>query len=240
MNQNQPNTFAPSYPHSLVQTPQAAEFMQMASIEAGRRALLGDTEKFDSSVGPDITMAQIMLRDGVDTIGRIIQDPTRNEIQKHEAAGIVAGRTVEALEKAKAKIENRAELLYSDGVAQAEREFTPRTSHAALESEIRSYIREQAKQTDGPSKIRAAMLESKDVAAVIYHSPGFLVGINPETHSKLRFEATERWVPDAYKRMTDSIALRELAPKFEKAIGSVRNSFYNSALAAKAKLRVQL
>lgn len=236
---NQAPNYA-NYPNSLVQSEAATSFLSLAGTETGRKAFLGDPEKFDSSVGPDITMAQIMLRDGVDTIGRIIQDPTRNEIQKHEAAGIVAGRTVEALEKTKAKIENRAELLYSDGVAQAEREFTPRASHAALESEIRVFIREQAKQTDGPSKIRAAMLESKDVAAVIYHSPGFLVGINPETHSKLRFEATERWVPDAYKRMTDSIALRELAPKFDKAIGSVRNSFYNASLAAKAKLRVEL
>lgn len=84
------------------------------------------------------------------------------------------------------------------------------------------------------------MLESKDVAAVIFHSPGFLVGINPETHTKLRFEATEKWVPAAYKRMTDSVALRELAPKFDKAINSVKSSFYNPALAAKASTRVQL
>lgn len=40
--------------------------------------------------------------------------------------------------------------------------------------------------------------------------------------------------------MTHSIVLRELAPKFDKAIGSVRNSFYNPALAAKASTRVQI
>lgn len=127
-----------------------------------------------------------------------------------------------------------------DGAAQAEREFTPRASHASLESEIRAYIREQAKQPDGPANVRAAMLASKDVAAVIFHSPGFLVGINADTHSKLRYEAAERWVPEAYKRMTDSVALRELAPKFDKAAASVRNSFYNPAVAAKASTRVQI
>lgn len=152
----------------------------------------------------------------------------------------VAGRTVEALQKAKAAIERRAEVLFNDGVAQAEREFTPRVSRTSLESEIRAYTREQAKQADGPAKVRAAMLESKDVAAVIFHSPGFLVGINAETHSKLRYDATDHWAPDAYKRMTDSIALWELAPKFDKAIGSVRNSFYNPALAAKASTRVRI
>ncbi len=64
--------------------------------------------------------------------------------------------------------------------------------------------------------------------------------INAETHSKLRYEAAERWVPEAYKRMTDSVALRELAPKFDKAAASVRNSFYNPSVAAKASTRVQI
>lgn len=239
MNQT-PNIAAPAYTNSLVQTEAASSFLSLAGTETGRKAFLGDPEKFDGGVGPDITNAHIALRDGVETIGRLLNDATRNDVQRHEAAGIVTVRTVEALKKAKAAIESRAELLYSDGVAQAEREFTPRASHASLESEIRAYVREQAKQPDGPAKVRAAMLESKDVAAVIFHSPGFLVGINPETHTKLRFEATEQWVPDSYKRMTDSIALRDLAPKFEKAINSVRSSFYNPAISAKASTRVQL
>jgi hypothetical protein len=66
------------------------------------------------------------------------------------------------------------------------------------------------------------------------------VGINADTHSKLRYEATKRWVPEAYKRMTDSVAFRELAPKFDKAAASARNSFYNPALASKASTRVQI
>jgi hypothetical protein len=52
--------------------------------------------------------------------------------------------------------------------------------------------------------------------------------------------AAEKCVPEAYKRMTDSVALRELAPKFEKAINSVRTSFYNPTIAAKASTRVQI
>lgn len=235
-----PNTLAPSYTNSLVQSEAASSFLSLAGTETGRKAFLGDPEKFESGVGPDITNAHIALRDGVDTIAALLNDATRNDVQRHEAAGVVAGRTIEALQKAKAAIESRAEVLFSDGAAQAEREFTPRASHASLESEIRAYIREQANKADGPSKIRAAMLESKDVAAVIFHSPGFLVEINGETHSKLRYEAAERWVPEAYKRMTDSVALRELAPKFDKAINSVRSSFYNPALAAKASTRVQI
>lgn len=234
------NNIAPAYTNSLVKTPQASGFIELAGTETGRKAFLGDAEKFDSDVGPDITNAHIALRDGVETISKLLKDETRSIPQRHEAAAVVATRTAEVLQKSKAAIERRADDLFSGGVAQAESEFAPRASHSSLESEIRTYIKEQAKQADGPLKVRAAMLESKDVAAVIYHSPSFLVGINSDTHSKLRYEATERWIPDAYKRMTDSIALRELAPKFDKAINSVRNSFYNPSLAAKASTRVQL
>lgn len=40
--------------------------------------------------------------------------------------------------------------------------------------------------------------------------------------------------------MTDSVALRDLAPTFDKAIGTVRSSFYNPTLAAKASTRVRI
>jgi hypothetical protein len=40
--------------------------------------------------------------------------------------------------------------------------------------------------------------------------------------------------------MSNRVALRELAPKFDKAAVSVRNSFYNPSLAAKASTPVQL
>lgn len=84
------------------------------------------------------------------------------------------------------------------------------------------------------------MLESKDVAAVIFHPPSFIVGFNAETRSKLCYDTMERWVSDVNKRMTDSIAHRELALKFDKIIGSVRTSFYNPTLAAKASTRVRI
>ncbi len=50
----------------------------------------------------------------------------------------------------------------------------------------------------------------------------------------------ERHAPDARAKMQAGVALTDLAPRFDKAISGVRASFYNPALAAKAKLRVQL
>ncbi|WP_172397393.1 hypothetical protein [Snodgrassella alvi] len=84
------------------------------------------------------------------------------------------------------------------------------------------------------------MLESNDVAAVIFHSRGFLMGLNAETHSKLCYNAMERCSSNVHMHMTDSITLRELALKFDKTIGSVRSSFYNPMLASKASMRVHI
>ena len=231
------NAFSQS---SLVHTEAASSFLQLAGTDAGRAAFLGDESQLDSGVGSNIVKAKIALRDSAQKVSALVIDPTRTEVAKHEAAQQLAARTIATLTETKAAIESRAETLYDDGVAQAEREFAPRASHSSLESEIRGWIREQASKADGMPKIRAAMLESKDVATVIFHSPGFLVGISNETHIKMRFDATERWLPDAYKRMTDSIALRELAPKYDKAINSVRSSFYNGAIAAQASKRVEI
>jgi len=229
-----------AYTHSLVRTEQASSFLELASTDSGCAAFLGDESTVDPSIAPNIVQAKIALRQSSLKVAALVNDPTRTEVVKHEAAQQLAERTVAQLSESKKAIESRADYLFGEGVAQAEREFEPRASHASLESEIRGWIREQASKTDGLSKIRAAMLEDKDVAAVIFHSPAFLVGINKDTRSKMLFEVTQRWLPDAYKQMTGSIALRDLAPKYDRVINSVRASFYNPAIAAQAARRVEI
>lgn len=223
----------------LVQTEVAGSFMELATTDTGAKAFLGDAEQFDSQVGPAITAANIALRDAASKVAALVEDPTRTEVQKHEAAHQLAERTITQLAKTKAAIEARAEALYETGVTQAQMHFAPKADRGSLDSEIRAYIREQAGKGDGLLKVRQAM-EDKDVAAVVFHSPSFLLNIAPENHMKLRFEATERHAPAAYKMMTDSVALRDLPAKYDKAINSVRSSFYNGTLAERAKLRVEV
>ena len=223
----------------LVESPQAESFMELASTNTGSNAFLGDPEQFEAGAGPDIANAGIALRQNVAKVAALKNDPTRTEVQKHEAAAILAERTVAQLAKSKAAIETRAENLYNTGLTQAQMHFAPSADRGALDSEIRAYIREQAGKGEGLMKIRQAM-EDKAVAAVVFHSPSFLLDIAPENHTKLRFEATERHVPAAYKMMTDSVALRELPAKYEKTISAVRGSFYLPTVAAQASKRVQV
>ena len=223
----------------LVESPQAESFMELASTNTGSAAFLGDPEQFESGVGPDIANAGIALRDNVAKVAALKNDLTRTEVQKHEAAAVLAECTVQALEKAKAAIESRANELWNSAIAQSEIVFAPKSDRGTLDSEIRQYLREQAGKPDGMMKIREAM-KDKNVAGVVMHSPSFLLDMNPLNHQTLKFEIMEQHLPDAYKKQTDSVALRNLPAKYDKAINSVRTSFYNPALAAKASTRVQL
>ena len=223
----------------LVETPQAESFMELASTNTGSMAFLGDAEQFESGVGPDITNAGIALRQNVAKVAALKNDPTRTEVQKHEAAEVLAERTVQSLAKSKAAIQSRIDELWNNGIAQSDIVFAPKSDRGTLDSEIRQYLREQAGKADGMLKIREAM-KDKNVAGVVMHSPSFLLDMNPANHSTLKFEILEQHLPDAYKKLADSVALRELPAKYDKAINSVRTSFYNPALAAKAKLRVEV
>ncbi len=235
------NAVAPSYTNSLVQTPQASGFLELAATETGRKAFLGDPEKFDSDVGPDILNAQIALRDGVETIGRIIQDPTRNnDVQKHEAAGIVAERTIEALEKAKAKIESRANYLLMAGQEDAQATFRLDPARRFVHEHILAHMTNLASKPDGTAKLRQIIEEDGEAAAVFANTKPYLLNMNADNHRNLQFKVIERHAPDAWAKMQAGVALTDLAPRFDKAISGVRASFFNSALAAKAKLRVQL
>ena len=223
----------------LVESPQAESFMELASTNTGSAAFLGDPEQFEAGAGPDIANASIALRQNVAKVAALKNDPTRTEVQKHEAAAVLAERTLTQLEKSKAAIESRANELWNSAVTQSELTFAPKSDRGTLDSEIRQYLREQAGKPEGMMKIREAM-KDKNVAGVVWHSPSFLLDINPANHQKLKVEALEQHLPDAYKKVVDSLALGELPAKYDKAINSVRTSFYNPALAAKAKLRVEV
>ena len=224
----------------LVGTPNEVRFLEMSATEAGRKAFLGDAEHYDTQVGSSIINSQIQLRDSVEKIERLVHDESRTEVAKHGAAEQVANSMVQRLADAKAKIEARSKELLAEGEADADAAFAPKLERSALDAEIRRWIREQAKTPEGLPKIRAAMERNGNVAAVIYHSEDFLLNLAPEVHNVMKYEVVARYAPAAYKKLTDSVALSSLAPNYEKAINSVRKSFYSTVLALKAKQRVEI
>ncbi|WP_242361886.1 hypothetical protein [Anaeromyxobacter sp. SG17] len=223
----------------LVGSPQSADFLDMAQLESGLNAMLGDP-KSDEHVGPDIQGARIALRVAVSKVVALVKDPTRTEVDKHAAAQKLAATAADKLGKVKTAIEQRSKHLEGEALRMADIEFGPKLERGAIQSEIRGWVREQAKTSEGLAAIREAMKENDDVAATLWHSPRFLLGLAESVHGTLRFEALESRKPQLFADISKSINLGKLAAKYEGAIRKVHTSFYNPEVAAQAAKRVEV
>lgn len=224
----------------LVNSPDAINFLDSAQLDSGLSAMLGDPKAIDAHVAPDVQSAHITLKDAAKKIAALVDDPTRTPTAKHDAAKQLAQKVTTHLEKSKAALEAHAEKLKASALAQADLHLGPRSESGVLHSEIRSWVREQAKTPEGMLQVKKAMADNDDVAAVLWHSPSFLVGLAPSVHEGLRLEALQSRKPELYANLSNSVGLAKLAGKYEAAIRKVAPSFYTPSLAEQASKRVEI
>lgn len=223
----------------LVSTPAATEFLDMAHVDSGLRVILGDPKE-DAAVGPDIVRSQIALREGAKKVAGLANDPTRTEVDRHQAGKKVAADVVDALTKTKTAIGRRATELRDDAFRKINLEFGPSSDRAVVHSEVRGWIREVARTPEGLEKIKNALEESDDLAAVLWHSPRFLLGLPEETYQKLRLDALEVRRPELFAALKTSGNLDELSKRYDTAVRKVEASFYGHAIALRAGKRVEV
>lgn len=226
----------------LLKTEEATEFFSQP--ETLRKVLLGDPERVS---GPEfggaynsVVAAHNALGDGMTKIAALTQDKTRTEVQRHAAAQTVAERTVAQLAATEAHLKATAKHLQKEAEASVDEQFNVDPNRASLQSEIRGWIREQATKPEGLATIRNALKADREVAAVIYHSPHFLLGLAPDVRDNMRIDGIERHLPKAYKMIEGSIALNEAAAKYPAAIAKVRRTFFSKGLADQAASRVEV
>jgi len=224
----------------LTTDPAAVEFLDLANVPSGLNAYLGDPEKTDPMLGADIKGAQIELQHAVKKLQGLSDDPTRTDVQKHEAGKRLATKVIERLTATKTAIEKRAKELESSAIADANSALGPRADKAGLHSEIRDYLIEVNRKPDGLEKTRAALAESPEVAAVLWHSPRFLTGLPQESFENMRVEALNSVRPDLHANISNAIGLTKLAAKYPTVIGKVSRSFYNEQVAKQATRRVEV
>lgn len=226
----------------LVNNEAANDFMTLAMTNAGCAAFLGDETKLDGGIGPDVANAKIALRDSASKVAALVHDVTRTEVAKHEAAQQLAEKTVAQLTKTKASIEARAERLLLEGQDDARHAFTLDPSRRFVHDRIMDHMLSLVGAPDGTGtmKLRELLRDDGEAAAVFANVKPYLIRMNAENFDKLHFEMIERYAPAAFKKMDNGADLRNLAPRYDKAIGSVRNSFYNAGIAAQASRRVQI
>lgn len=223
----------------LVNSEESTTFLDMAGSETGCRAFLGDATLFPT-VGNSITKANIELRDSVAKIAALVKDPTRNEYQRHGAAREIASRVIETLEKSADTIGKEAAHLMEQGQRFADIHFAPKANSDGLYGEIRSWIKEQAKIPEGISNIRTQMMKNEELAAVVWHSPNFLLNIPSSVHDTLRYEGLNKHHPDVYSDISKGMVMSDMQSKYQKVIFNVKRFYYNPALADKAALRVEV
>lgn len=140
--------------------------------------------------------------------------------------------------QSQATIQATAEALEAEAVAEMKSGFETDERRASIHSEIRAYIRELAKQPDGLPKIRKAITSNFEVAAVICHSPSFLLGIADEPLGNMMEDALKRWKPEADAKLSKAIALKEVARKYSPFLRGLGSSSFNATVAAKWNNRV--
>lgn len=224
----------------LVKSPQAADFLDTAQIDTGLSAMLGDPDTVDAQVAPDIRSAHITLKDAAKKVASLVRDPTRTEVQKHHAAKQLAEKVTTKLEQSKSALEGHAEKLKTEALAQADMHLGPRSERGSLHSEIRGWIREQAKSPEGLIAVKRAMQDNDDVAAVLWHSPSFLVGLAPRVHEEIRFDALRSRKPELYAGLSNSLGLSKLATKYGETTRRIAPSFYSPNVAEQASKRVEI
>jgi hypothetical protein len=224
----------------LVNTPAAQEFLGLLHTESGLNSILGVPDHADEYVRPAMLTARFALEGAAKTVTALASDPTRTEVDKHQAAKKVADSVTAKLEAARVALTERADYLTREAMREADRHLGPKVERGALQSEIRSWVREMAKTSDGLPKIRAAMKASPDAAAVIWHSPSFLAGLPPNIHEELRFEALEASRPDLYAQLSSAASLEHVADKMQRAARRVHSTFYSHAIADQANKRVEV
>ena len=92
-----------------------------------------------------------------------------------------------------------------------------------------------------PAQVKQALKESDVVAAVIYHSPRFLLDLPAEAHQSLRFEALRERRPQIAAKLDAAADIDRIAKRYPQTIQRLRSALYNAAKAeAAAKSRVEI
>lgn len=222
----------------LVQSETAVKFINQMKLDVNRRVHLGDPTKHKTVLNY-VTAAHTAMTQGIETIEALGGDMTRSEPERHDAGRKVAARTIEALQRSQASIRAAANNMLKEGNDAINAQFAPDPLRAGLDSEIRSWVRDKAKAGD-VAAIKEQVKALPEVAAIIYHSPRFLLDLALDVHESFKLDAVEKYASQHIDTVSEGMELAKLADKYGPVIASINASFYNAAVAEQVKSRVEV
>ena len=224
----------------LVNSPESASFMELMNTETGRKVLLGDKGKFHKSALNAIGYAHNALADAIPKVVALASDPTRTTVDQHHAARQIAGKVATVLVQSQKSLEAASRDLAEEGNRIVADTFELDANRQTIHSEIRGWIREQAKHPDGIIKIREAAKTNSEVVTVLFGSPYFLLDLSEDTRGNIVLDGFKRFAPTGWTKIEQSRELAELAVKYPEAINKVHLYFYNPTIADQASRRVEV
>jgi len=222
------------------QSPEASDFVSTIGTNTGRKVLLGNPENFDTAAGNAIAIAHNAVIRGLARVNALTNDETRNDVLKHEAAKQIAEQTIGAIEKSHSSLLSTASQLQTDAAEMIESKFAADPDRSHIQLRIADWIKDNAAKPDGLQKIREVMKDDSEVAAVIFHTPHFLLGLAQEVRKNFELDAIERFVPEAYRKLEASGEISTAAEKYRRVTKGIAASWYNKSIAEKAKSRVEV
>lgn len=99
----------------LVNSPEAAGFMELMATDTGRKVALGDKAKFNGTAFNAIGFAHNALGEAIPKVIALASDPTRTTVDQHHAALQIAGKVSKVLEQSQAGIEGAGRELVNEG-----------------------------------------------------------------------------------------------------------------------------
>lgn len=224
---------------TLVKTEAARKFLASMGRNTDRRAYLGDPAKHQPALN-FITASHTAMEAALGKLAGLVDDPTRpSDPEKNHAARIVGNKLIETLERSHSGIIATANKIAGDASAAIDAQFAPNPNRAAIEGEIRTWVRERAKAGD-VAAIKEEMKGSPEVAAVVYHSPRFLLGLASDTHESFKADAVETYAPKHMDALGEALELSRVAEHYPAIVKSVKSSFYNNAVADQYRNRVEV
>ncbi|MGY6120459.1 hypothetical protein ACW9YQ_27875 (plasmid) [Paraburkholderia strydomiana] len=226
---------------SLVTSEKSQRMLQMLGTDAGRKAYLGDTDAMETGAKVYALNAHIATRDAVAKVVALVDDKTRTEPQKHDAARKVANQTIDVLTKVQTQLKERGDMLLNGAGRDIDSFFANSTaSDPGIRSDIRNWIKETMKTETGVATVRAAAEKDVRVAAELYESPTFLTGVTDNFRLDVTTQAVIKLYPDAAKQLEDGAALKDVAASYDKIIQEIPVHFYNPVIAEQATTRVEV
>ncbi|MGJ0239875.1 hypothetical protein ACQEPB_15330 [Novosphingobium fluoreni] len=89
------------------------------------------------------------------------------------------------------------------------------------------------------AEIRKWMLKDREIAAVICHSPPFLLGLAGDVRESMMESCVKKWKPEADAKLNKAIDLKKIAARYTGFVRGLGAASFNRGIAAKWGSRIE-